>query len=466
VFLHLYRKEILDTIGSSRFMLVFLMCCALVILSLFIGAADQNRAQKEHDTSVAQMAETAKQQVSYQALGMWGMFKVYRPPSPLFVFARGVEEASGNNSVVSIFQEPKLQDSRFSVDPIHAQLSTLDFVFVVKVIVALLALMLTFDLINGEQERGTLKLVLSNPVPRTTLILAKIAGAWSALVVPLLIPALIGVLGILVAGGVEWGADHWMRIITMVFATVLYVSVFVSFGVFVSCIVSRPSNAFLVLVLIWLAVVWVMPGVALYAATEISDVAAAYEIDRKKGEIDREWYRESAAQQAEWLRRNPGHDSVPVDVQGEINGDLQKEAQKKKSRIDEAHAADVSYRDSLVMRISRVSPAAAFDNIMLGLAMTGVDRQQAFLSEVKEFRNAFQRYVGQKMMQERKYQLDGGAVSYHSGLDLSGMPRITFEDAPFGRDVSALWPDFAVLILLLFLFTFGSVWAFLHYDVH
>ena len=85
---------------------------------------------------------------------------------------------------------------------------------------------------------------------------------------------------------------------------------------------------------------------------------------------------------------------------------------------------------------------------------------------VKEFRNAFQRYVGQKMMQERKYQLDGGAVSYHSGLDLSGMPRITFEDAPFGRDVSALWPDFAVLILLLFLFTFGSVWAFLHYDVH
>jgi ABC-type transport system involved in multi-copper enzyme maturation permease subunit len=466
VFAHLFRKEVLDTIGSARFLLVFVMCSVLVALSLYIGAADHARARTEFDTSVAQMAETAKQQVSYQALGMWGMYKVYRPPSPLFPFARGVEEASGNNSVVSIFQEPKLQDSRFSVDPLHAQFSTLDFVFVVKAIVALLALMLTFDLINGERERGTLKLVLSSPVSRATVVLAKIVGAFAVLLVPLLIPLLIGLLFVLLQGGVEWSGDHWLRVLTLFGATALYLAVFVALGVFVSCLVARPSNAFLVLVLIWLASVWVVPRVALYAATGISDVAAAFEIDRQKGEIDREWYRESAARLQEWLRNHPDHDAVPIDIQGEINGELQKAAQLKKTRLDEAHAADMRFRDGLVRQIGLLSPSAAYENIALGMAMTDIGRQQQFLQSVKRYREAFQRFVGEKMMGERRAQLRGDSTSYPGGLDLSGMPRLEPPVSSFPRDLASLWPELAVLLSLLVLLCLGSVWAFVNYDVH
>lgn len=330
MFSHLFKKELLDNISSSRFLIIFVMCSSLVMLSLFIGTSDYNRATQQYHTSVVQMEETAKKQVTYQALGVWGMFKVYRPPSSLLPFAKGVEQASGNNSIVSIFQEPKLQDSHYSVEPIYAKFSELDFLFVIKVIIALLALMLTFDLINGEHENGTLKLMLSSPVPRTTIILSKIAGAFCSLVIPLLIPIIIGILAIYLVNDVNWGAEEWIRVSLILLSCILYISIFLVLGIFISCLVARPSNAFLILVLLWLSFVWVLPRISLFAATLYANIPAAYEIDQRKGEINRQWYRDSTFKLNEWLQRHPEFDKVPLDVQGKINGALQKKRKGKK----------------------------------------------------------------------------------------------------------------------------------------
>ena len=67
---------------------------------------------------------------------------------------------------------------------------------------------LGFDLVNGERERGTLRLVLSNQVRRSTLLAAKWAGGMLVLVVAF-------VTSIVAAGGVlflEWAPTGAARL--------------------------------------------------------------------------------------------------------------------------------------------------------------------------------------------------------------------------------------------------------------
>ncbi len=465
MFAHLLKKELFDNLASLRFLLIFLMCSVLVMLSLLIGLADYQHAKQHYDVSVAQMRETASQQVSYQALGVWGMFKVYRQPSQLFPFAKGVEEASGSNSVVSIFHEPKLQDSRYSAEPIYAQFSSLDFLFVIKVIVALFALMLTFDLISGEAEKGTLKLVLANPVPRVTLLHAKLAGALLALLLPLFIPFLFGMILLQVSGHLLWQAEDWLRIILLFGSAMLYIAIFVLLGLLFSCLVQRSSDAFLWLVMCWLLSVWVIPRLSLFIANAVIAVPAAQVIEQQKGEIDRQWYRDSERNQQQWLAQHPEHALVPNEVVGQINGELQQQAQQHKSRLDEQYRVLQQQRIGLTLWFARISPSAAFENIALVLSQTDMSRQQLFLDQVKSYRHDFQTFVSQKMMDERKLQLAGQVDAARTGLDLTGLPELRFQPTTLLADLQLIAADVVVLLIYLTCGIFACYYSFLRYQL-
>ena len=96
----------------------------------------------------------------------------------------------------------------------------IDFTFIFQVVLSLFAILFTYDAINGERESGTLRLTYSCPVPRATYLLAKLAGAWTGLVVPLLIPVALAILLVLVMN-VPVDSTHWYRILALLGAAVL-----------------------------------------------------------------------------------------------------------------------------------------------------------------------------------------------------------------------------------------------------
>ena len=50
---------------------------------------------------------------------------------------------------------------------------TVDVVFIFKIVLSALAILFAYNTISGEREDGTLKLVLSNAIPRDTIVLGK-----------------------------------------------------------------------------------------------------------------------------------------------------------------------------------------------------------------------------------------------------------------------------------------------------
>jgi ABC-type Na+ efflux pump permease subunit len=73
-----------------------------------------------------------------------------------------------------------------------AAFGKLDFVFIIQMVASLIVLLFASDLIAGEKEMGTLRAILSNSVPRHTILLGKLAGGFLTVWIPFVTTFVLG----------------------------------------------------------------------------------------------------------------------------------------------------------------------------------------------------------------------------------------------------------------------------------
>jgi Cu-processing system permease protein len=120
-------------------------------------------------------------------------------------------------------------------------------------LVPLLALLLSFDAIVGEAERGTLLLLLAYPVARWQVVLGKFAGHVAIL-------ALATVLGYGVAGAVLYATGQaevgaWPAFAVLVGTSILLGAVFLALGCLASVVVRERATAAGLAVGLWLVLI-------------------------------------------------------------------------------------------------------------------------------------------------------------------------------------------------------------------
>lgn len=120
-------------------------------------------------------------------------------------------------------------------------------------LVPLIALLLSFDAIVGEHERGTLLLLLSYPVSRWQVVVGKVLGQ-------VVILAVATVLGYGAAAGALWikggvGAQAWQAYGAMVLTSVMLGASFVAIGCLASTLVRERATAAGLAVGVWLVFV-------------------------------------------------------------------------------------------------------------------------------------------------------------------------------------------------------------------
>ena len=120
-------------------------------------------------------------------------------------------------------------------------------------LIPLIALMLSFDAMVGEFERGTMMLLLTYPVTRWQVIMGKFLGH----VLILFIAILVGyggavVVMTLVTGG---GAEGWQAYVVMMASSMLLGAIFIALGYLVSVLVKERATAVGAAIGLWLVFV-------------------------------------------------------------------------------------------------------------------------------------------------------------------------------------------------------------------
>jgi ABC-type transport system involved in multi-copper enzyme maturation permease subunit len=461
-------KEIQDTIMSPKFVFTFLLCTVLILISVFTGISNYQADLKEHSAAVALNRKNLDSQTTYQGVAGLGV-KINKEPQVLSTLVSGVQEAVGRVATVNIAYDPNLVDSKYSSSPIFAVFGALDLTFIVKIVLSLFAILFTYDAIVGEKERGTLKLALSNKVPRDRLILGKAIGGFISLLIPLVIPMVLGLIILMIYPNISLSGQDWGRLGLIFLMFLLYLSVFFTLGLFVSSRTSRSSTSFLLLLFIWVTFVTIIPKAAVMAAGQINPIPSVHEITAQKDSFLQEIQKEAMEEMPAWGAENPRPtDPAEITKWNERYREFLEEIQQRlTSKIDERNAAierdyqvKVRGQQKLAVNLSRISPASALMFSTMSLARTGISEHERFLGSIRTYKPIFTKWINEKMM--RTLNLSGGQ---QPTPELDDMPQHEFSAETFGDSFSRMLPDLVVMVLLIILFFVGAFVSFNKYDV-
>lgn len=115
----------------------------------------------------------------------------------------------------------------------------------------LIALMLSYDAIVGDVERGTLLLILTYPVSHWELILGKFVGHVALIAIAIAIG--YGIAGMaIMATGEEIASSEWMAYIALLITSIMLGAAFIAIGYVISVLVSERATAAGIAVGVWL----------------------------------------------------------------------------------------------------------------------------------------------------------------------------------------------------------------------
>ena len=117
-------------------------------------------------------------------------------------------------------------------------------------LIPLIALMLSFDALVGEFERGTMLLLLTYPVTRWQVIVGKFIGHFLILFLAIFIGYGIALLFIVMIGGGSF--EGWQAYFMMMASSLLLGAVFIAMGYLVSVMVKERATAIGSAIGLWL----------------------------------------------------------------------------------------------------------------------------------------------------------------------------------------------------------------------
>ena len=179
----LIRKEILDLLLSARFQILSAIGVLVICISLYDGYAYFQERSSDYRQAVAGTEQRLRQiaeadqvvRVAYYELNNVG-FLEHKPPVLLSIFVRGLDPTLGRSISNSTTPTRRLRRSPAETEPILGVFPPLDLGLVIEVVLSLFVLLLTYDAVCGEKEKGTLRLTGSFALPKSHLLLGKLLG--------------------------------------------------------------------------------------------------------------------------------------------------------------------------------------------------------------------------------------------------------------------------------------------------
>ena len=287
----LIRRELLDNLMTFRFAAAVFIMLLLVVANTAVLIKDYERRLTAYNTAIKTHQQRLRERKTYSG----GPLNVARPPNPLSIFNVGLDKQLGNETWISYSYVPTLWDARMlrTTNPLLNLFSSIDIVFIFEVVLSLIALTFAYDSLAGERERGTLRLVLTHPVSRGQILLAKYISAMTCLLVPLLMSLLLAVILLTTSTAISLNIGDLLRIGGIVFSSTTYLSVFYLIGMLISATTRRTGTALMLSMFVWGFWVLVYPNVVLAAiappqTSQARVVSAFDQIKQIWGEFDRE----------------------------------------------------------------------------------------------------------------------------------------------------------------------------------
>ncbi len=375
----LIQKEIMHHILSVRFVALLLMCVLLIPLTLSINYRRYSQNLTDYQESVKRAQAEAKENPPNASDPNTEVSKFFLKPTPLSVFANGLEDALP--TYLGMTRNGVRQGSAgVSQASVAYVLGHLDFLFIVGTVFSLLALLFTFDAVAGEREAGTLRINLSNSLPRDVFLWSKLIGGYIVFVVPFLVSFLLGLLLITWQGFPLGEFKIALPVLGLTLISLLYIAVFFAIGVFISTYLDNAKTALIVAFTFWVFAVLIAPRGAFVVAKLVAPTRTQQAVYMEKTALRNNLTKDRDEKIFKKMTETfAGSEGISIRSDDErldklkkpINEQFRQEFQDQTDKIDRDYQREKARQEYVGETLSRIAPTSSLSYIAINLTQTG-----------------------------------------------------------------------------------------------
>jgi ABC-type transport system involved in multi-copper enzyme maturation permease subunit len=137
----------------------------------------------------------------------------------------------------------------------------------ISLVGGLLAIIVSFDMVNKEVPQGSLKVMMSYPIFRDQILIGKYLGGFTTVVLAAVSSLAVGLGAMIGLTGMPLSTDIISRLLLFTLMSVVYMAVFFGIGMLTSIRIKNSANSLLASVTIWIVSLFLISSMGNLAAT-------------------------------------------------------------------------------------------------------------------------------------------------------------------------------------------------------
>jgi ABC-type transport system involved in multi-copper enzyme maturation permease subunit len=509
----LAKKEFLEKILDFRVIISFIIGISLMIISIMVSIEDYKGKKSAYDDAITSAQNEIKEIKIYSQYEP----RIIHPPSVLSIFCKGIDINTPLVVKINLDQVPRYEGSESVNNPFMEMYESLDIITVLKILFSLLVILLTYDLLSGEKENGTLRLIMSNSISRIQLLFGKLIGILMIIAMVTIITFLLGILLIQLIFNVPLSSHDYFKLFLIFLMTLVFLSFFSILGAFTSIKFKHSSTSLIILLIIWFVVTITFPNLNIYLASEFSKIPNPDDIKPALEETKEPFF-------AELKKINNEYETIRADKSKICNGSvisidnmkyityvsdadydflilMKKQIEPFRKLIECSNNEWQIYKNLYLdkldeqLRFKRIldiiSPASLFTHSASVIAGTDIDNYEIIYEMARQYRNKYIEYLHGKGIFSNNSQLYFSQIKnedidpvktierfagYRQGkpyprldklpsLDLSDAPVFNFQVSIIFNEVKNIIGDLIIQLIYCLLFLSLIIRSIHKYDV-
>ena len=250
----LLKHEILNLLKNRRIytaMIIFILLFASIFIVRVVDF------QHQINLYLADVRDTEKDWLeapnySYlnpRAIKMPSVFSIYNQG---FTFARVI-----NIEFYEAIDSSEVKNEAYN--RVFRMNQQMDITFLITFLLSLFALLISYDIINGEKNTGTLRLLMTFPIKRANYILKKILGAFLFVAFVFTLPYLMSLVSLIFIYSNLLTANFFLSAFFYWFLVLLFIFFFCLLGTLISCLTTDSSRSLVYALLAWVMLCIILP---------------------------------------------------------------------------------------------------------------------------------------------------------------------------------------------------------------
>ena len=403
------KKEFLLNLMTFKFAVGAVACIVLTAVFMPILAADYRQRLEMYGRNVATNETELRNVKVYRNITP----TIYRPPTVLSAFSAGLEKQLAGSAKIELDKVPELSVTQRSGNPYLPILGVFDESLIFKIIISILALLVAYDVIAGEREQGTLKLMLSGATARHQVLLGKLLAGLVTLSVPVTITFVIGLVVLLSYPMVALSGSDWIRIGLMFVASLVFTAAMYQLGLLFSCLAKRSAISMVLGLFVWILFAIVIPNAGVHLAIQLRPLDSEEKREGRmlslKQDLANELGRVKVDFSGSLITSDEGdsfggyyakrRDIYWLNAEQKLNAltiPIKLRYADKSLDIEQSNLNSFFAQRDLARSLCCISPISTYENVMGILAGTDMTSFEHFINQVRVHRNEVVEYIRSK----------------------------------------------------------------------